>query len=105
VIQAHVHNYQRTYPISYNNNDPSNPTITSTNPNDYKDPKGSIFVIVGTAGKSHMFEGTKPSYIASQQDTDYGFLSMQVSDDGTTLTGTFYPNGGGSPLDQFTISK
>ena len=60
VIQAHVHNYQRTYPISYNNNDPSNPTITSTNPNDYKDPKGPIFVIVGTAGKSHaMFEGTK----------------------------------------------
>ena len=106
VIQAHVHNYQRTYPISYNNNDPSNPTITSTNPNDYKDPKGPIFVIVGTAGKSHaMFEGTKPSYIASQQDTDYGFLSLQVSDDGTTLTGTFYPNGGGSPLDQFTISK
>ena len=60
MIQAHVHNYQRTYPISYNNNDPSNPTITSTNPNDYKDPKGPIFVIVGTAGKSHaMFEGTK----------------------------------------------
>jgi hypothetical protein len=106
VLQAHVHNYQRTYPISYNNNDPSNPTVTSTNPNAYKDPKGPIFVIVGTAGKSHaMFEGTKPSYIASQQDTDYGFLSMQVSDDGTTLTGTFYPNVGGSPLDQFAISK
>jgi len=52
-----------------------------------------------------MFEGTKPSYIASQQDTDYGFLSVQVSDDGSSLTGTFYPNGGGSPLDQFAISK
>lgn len=54
VLQAHVHNYQRTYPISYNNNDPSNPTVTSTNPNTYKDPKGPVFVIVGTGGKSNV---------------------------------------------------
>ena len=71
VIQAHVH-HLKDMCYFYNNNNPSNPTITGPNPNDYKDPKGPIFVIVGTAVKSHaMFEGTKPSYIASQQDAEY----------------------------------
>ena len=31
VLQAHSHNYQRIYPIKYNDKDPSNPIITDKN--------------------------------------------------------------------------
>ena len=30
VLQGHVHNYQRTYPLIYNSENPSNPTITQS---------------------------------------------------------------------------
>src|SRR5919108_2739026 len=47
VLQGHNHNYQRSYPLAYNNNSNanddgslSNPTITSNNTNTYSDPTG-----------------------------------------------------------------
>jgi hypothetical protein len=40
VLQAHNHNYQRTYPITYNTAKPSSPTVTSTNSGSYTSPKG-----------------------------------------------------------------
>ena len=30
VLQGHVHNYQRTYPLVYNSENPSSPTITQS---------------------------------------------------------------------------
>ncbi len=33
ILQAHNHNYQRSYPIIYNNDDPKNPIITDDNNN------------------------------------------------------------------------
>ncbi len=49
VLQAHSHNYQRTYPINYNDKDASNPVMTDKNESEYNNPDGTIFAVVGTA--------------------------------------------------------
>ena len=50
VLNGHLHNYQRTYPIKYDPGSPSSPTVTSTASTDYTDPAGEIFATVGTGG-------------------------------------------------------
>ena len=50
VLQGHVHNYQRTFPLEYDTVSPSSPTRTSTSTSSYTDPNGQIFVTVGTGG-------------------------------------------------------
>ena len=53
VLQAHNHNYQRTYPLTYNETMPSTPIISDKHlQNFYKNPKGPIFVTAGT-GEPH----------------------------------------------------
>ena len=47
-MEGHTHNYQRSYPIKYNPDNPSNPIITNTHKNNYTDPEGQIYAIVGT---------------------------------------------------------
>jgi len=115
VLQAHNHHYQRSYPISYNNDNPKNPIITddnidnnnnnNNNNNYYKDPKGQIFVTVGTGGASlYPFTGQAP-YVANQYAI-FGFLNVDVINDGTTLRGKFYSNNETTTIkDQFTITK
>lgn len=64
VIQGHNRNYQRTYPLTYNSIDPSNPIIVDKHTTDYKDEKGAIFLTVGTGGKDlYNFTGQKPFVI------------------------------------------
>ncbi|MDP9197352.1 MAG: Ig-like domain-containing protein [Thermoproteota archaeon] len=104
VLEGHVHNYQRSYPLLYNKNDPSHPTVTSTDKNNYVDPKGSIFVIVGTGGVNFHSIAGKESYIVSQQDAKFGFLNIHFSDDGKNLNAKFFANDG-SVLDQFSVTK
>ena len=61
VLQAHSHNYQRTYPIKYNDKDPSNPIITDKNEGEYTNPDGTVFAVIGTAGADlHNFTGQAP---------------------------------------------
>src|SRR5215204_407825 len=112
VLQAHNHHYQRSYPITYNNDNPKNPIITddnidnnNNNNNYYKDPKGQIFVTVGTGGASlYPFTGQAP-YVARQYAL-FGFLNVDVINDGTTLRGKFYSNNETTTIkDQFTITK
>src|SRR5215210_3037281 len=129
VLQAHNHHYQRSYPISYNNDNPKNPIITEDNNinnnnnnnnninnnnnnnnnnknNYYNDPKGQIFVTVGTGGASlYPFTG-QATYVASQYAL-FGFLNVDVINDGTTLRGKFYSNNETTTTikDQFTITK
>ena len=50
VLNGHIHNYQRTYPIKYDSGSPSSPIRTSTASTEYNDPTGQIHVIVGTGG-------------------------------------------------------
>ena len=104
VLQAHNHNYQRSYPIIYNNASSENPIITDTNNNNnYYDPKGMIFGTVGTGGESlYPLTGQAP-YVATQY-VGFGFLNVDVINDGTTLSGKFFANDG-TIKDQFTIIK
>jgi hypothetical protein len=113
VLQAHQHNYQRTYPIKYNSDTPVKPIITDRNTDTYTNPEGQIFLTVGTGGASlHNLNGNKAPYLITAQDEVYGFLNVDVTnnnnDETTTLVGTFYSNDDGASgemTDQFTITK
>lgn len=50
VLEGHVHNYQRTYPIMYNSENPSSPLISSCSKNFYDNPSGQVYAMVGTGG-------------------------------------------------------
>jgi len=102
-LQGHNHNYQRTYPIKYNDNDSKNPIVTATDKNNYHDPEGQIFATVGTGGASlYLFTG-QASFVANQY-LGYGFLNVDVKDNGSTISGKFYANDG-NIIDQFTVTK
>jgi hypothetical protein len=111
VLQGHNHNYERSYPITYNNNannnddgSLSNPTITSNNTNTYSDPTGEVYITAGTAGRDlHDLKG-KSEFIVTQYKV-FGFLNVDISSDGTKLIGTFYDNEDGEIKDTFTITK
>lgn len=49
VLQAHSHNYQRSFPIQYNELNSTNPIISDWHEKMYVDPHGEIFIISGTA--------------------------------------------------------
>ena len=108
VLQAHNHNYQRTYPISYNSaGDSSEPIVTNqltTGYNNHTD--GTVFALVGTGGESFYPLASQAPYVASQLDK-FGFLNIDISNGNphTKLTGTFYDNKGDEVLDQFTVEK
>jgi hypothetical protein len=110
VLQAHNHNYQRTYPISYNSaGDSSKPFVTTnkntTGYNNHTD--GTVFALVGTGGESFYPLSGQAPYVANQFDGKFGFLEIGISNGNphTKLTGTFYDNKGDAILDQFAIEK
>jgi predicted MPP superfamily phosphohydrolase len=104
VLQAHSHNYQRSFPISYNDAEPSNPIISATDKGEYSNPEGSIFVVAGTGGADlHNFTGQAPYVITQFQR--FGFLNLDMINNGTTMVGTFFENRQGADKDHFTITK
>jgi Calcineurin-like phosphoesterase len=106
VLQAHNHNYQRSYPIAYNSDNSSEPVAIDNSQTRYVEPSGSIFSTVGTGGKSsHPFYG-EAHYIVTQSNR-FGFLNVEVnnSNQSATLIGTFYDNKGYLIRDKFTIEK
>ena len=118
VLSSDNHNYQRTFPLKYNNQgNSSNPIITDKNQTNYDgDYEGQIYLITGTAGRSHYdLEGQAP-FVTKQNDKQFGFLYIDINTN-NTLTGTFYSNENGSDtlnqninenkniIDQFTITN
>jgi hypothetical protein len=104
VLMGHVHNFQRTFPIKYDRDSPSSPIVTSFNSQDYSDPYGQIFAIVGTGGVSlHALSG-KSSFVKYQQDDRFGALDISIENDGYKLAGRYYTNDG-VKRDVFTITK
>ncbi|MGI0031824.1 MAG: metallophosphoesterase, partial [Nitrososphaeraceae archaeon] len=102
VLQGHVHNYQRSLPLNFNQESSSKPLVISTNKAEYKDPNGAIFAIVGTGGVNlHGLSGFS-SFMANQEDSKFGILDMHFSDN--KLDAKFVTNEG-STLDHFSISK
>lgn len=106
VLQAHNHNYQRTYPITFNDTRPSTPIVSDEQMQGfYNNPKSPIFVTIGTAGAPlYNFSGKAPFVIS--QLAQYGFLNVDIDkfQNGDNLTGTFY-NNNLNKLDYFTITK
>ena len=123
VLQAHVHDYQRTYPLKFDTE--KAPIRTSAAKNGYHYPEGEICLTVGTAGVglddigspsdnswiSNLAGLNAPGdeyYVAKADSSNYGYLNLEFSKDGCCLLGTFYGNdaeGGSKVLDQFTIDK
>ncbi|MGE5821354.1 MAG: metallophosphoesterase, partial [Nitrososphaerota archaeon] len=103
VLQAHVRNYQRSFPLDFNQESPSKPIITSTSKGEYKNPDGIIFAIVGTGGGElkHDLEGLSP-FMAYQQDSKFGILDMRFSEN--KLDAKFVTNDGAT-MDHFSIAK
>jgi hypothetical protein len=113
VLQANIHNYERSYPIEYSeeysDENPDVPIETSLDEDTYVDPEGQIFATVGTGGKSIFDLKGKRPYIVTQFQ-DYGFLDIRITNDGGVgggkrLVGTFYDNDGGVIRDQFMVIK
>jgi hypothetical protein len=117
VLEGHQHNYQRTYPIKYNSDDPIHPIITTTkgktssnnnnntnNKNNYINPEGEIFATVGTGGAT-LFNLTGKAFYIATQHIGYGILDVDVINNGKTLSAKFYEDGTGIIKDQFTIIK
>lgn len=107
VLQAHNHNYQRTYPIMYNEARSSTPIITDKETSKYTDdPKGPIFIIAGTGGADlYNFTGQAPYVITQFQR--HGFLNVDIdnSKNEYSLSGTFHQNGNMNNQDHFSITK
>ena len=105
VLQGHVHNYQRTYKLTYNSGNPASPTITDNNPDTYAEGNGAIYAIVGTGGVNFHALSGKAAFTSSQQDDFFGQLDIQSTNNGNTLQGKFYRNGNNDVLDSFSITK
>jgi predicted phosphodiesterase len=104
VLNGHLHNYQRTFPLKYDSASPSSPIITSTSSYDYNDPTGQIYVTVGTGGINlHGLSG-KASFVKYQQDDRFGALDLSIENNGATLAGRYYTNDG-VKRDTFKIFK
>jgi hypothetical protein len=108
VLYGHAHNYVRTFPIQYDSSTPDSPIITSTNPNNYVDPDGQVFVQSGAGGRSlRDLTGTE-SYNVFQSDSEFGILNIDVINNNINnnlqLSGKFIQNDG-DVIDQFTITK
>lgn len=125
ILQGHVHNYQRSYPLKYDG-DNKPPMPTSTEKQIYSNPGGQIYLTVGSGGTelhpvsetnffiSSTFSSGRQDipldnyYIAKSDGSHYGFLELQFSKERKALLGTFYGNDAihkSVVIDQFTILK
>jgi len=108
VLNGHNHNYQRTYPVTFNPSKGSEPIVTNQFATGYQGSKdGVVYAIVGTGGEGfHPLLGRQP-YVATQFEGKFGFMDVEVSyaNPVTKLTGTFYDNLKANVMDNFTIEK
>ncbi len=106
VLYGHNHNYERSYPIRYDDvGNPATPIVTTTETQTYTNPDGIIFATVGTGGAGlYQWDG-KRYYIAKQQDDLRGFLDIVIN--GNELSAKYFAITPDALLvkDRFTISK
>jgi len=100
VIQAHIHNYQRTFPILLDNF--SNPMIVTKN-NTINEGTGVLYITTGGGGHDlYKFNSTSP-YVQTQY-SEYGISNVDVTDNSLKLKA--YTNKEfRTPKDTFTIVK
>ena len=104
VLSGHTQYYQRSLPLSYNNDNPISPIIMDQNNNEYSNNDGIIFVTAGTAGDAlHNIDYFHPYYAI--QEGKFGFLNFDLTNNGQTIISTFYDTDDHDILDRFIISK
>ena len=99
IISGHVHLYERSFPLKFNN------VLTSYEKTTYINPEGAIHVIVGTAGadKHHnQYPQTFEDWAVVKNPDVYGFFNLKIPDDKNRLIFEFITNEG-YVLDQFQI--
>ena len=104
LFSGHAHNYQRTYPLSYNEINASQPIINDNGKAEYISPKGMFQIVVGTGGVNFDPFTNQEPFVVFQQDSNYGFLNIDFQNDANTLIGKYYSNDG-EVLDEFKIIK
>jgi predicted phosphodiesterase len=104
LFSGHAHNYQRTYPLFYNDINSSQPIIEEKSKTEYTSSKGMFQIIVGTGGIDFDGFSNQEPYVVYQQDSSYGFLNIDVMGKGNVLIGKYYSNDG-DLLDEFQIIK
>jgi len=105
-LQGHLHVYERTYPITFNDDDEDEPIVQDSAPNIYKNPKGTIFLTVGTGGAHNMQLSSLKDFSAEGFAGDFGIANIEIENDQTPLSGEFIKNGKKQKiLDEFKIIK
>jgi calcineurin-like phosphoesterase family protein len=105
-LQGHLHVYERTYPITFNNDDEDEPIVQDNNPNLYKNPKGTIFLTVGTGGAHTMQLSSLKDFSVEGIAGEFGILNIQIDSEQTPLIGQFIENGKKQKIaDEFKIIK
>ena len=101
VISGHVHLYERSFPLKFDNN------IISDEKYNYINPEGTIHIIAGTAGAEKHHNKHPPTFeewaVIKNPDV-YGFLNLRIPDNGEKLIFEFITNDG-YVLDQFQIYR
>lgn len=109
VISGHNQYYERTFPILYNETDEwtsnsfdiPDPIIATDHRSEYLPTNGIVFLSVGTAGdKLHPVRETHDYHVI--QESQHGFLNLELSIQGKILKGQFY-NNDGRILDNFVL--
>lgn len=100
VLTGHAHNYQRSYPLNYNDARPGRPLIMNSEKSPYINELGTVFVIVGTGGESIQGVDGKP-FLASIYK-GFGCLDVQIR--GKSLSAEFYSDKGDT-IDHFVVIK
>jgi len=95
-LQGHVHNYHRSFPLQYNEDDSEDPIINSD---------GTIYTVVGSGGATLEEFEDYPEFIGPLY-FGHGFLEVQVTnnEDSSILNARFYDNDG-IVKDEFSITK
>jgi predicted phosphodiesterase len=104
VFQGHNHNYQRTFPLSYNTTKQYTPIITDKHTMHYQNLEhGQLFLTAGTGGADfYNFTGKAPYVV--EQLLQHGFVNIESMHNGSELRITFFDNNG-IARDGVSISK
>jgi hypothetical protein len=107
VISSHNQYYERTYPLSYNSESDEDPIITfDTSESNFYNTDGIIFLTVGTGGDELKDIVDKEDYYIIQNDEEYGFLNLNIENNGKTIVGEFHSNDEDVGIkDHFELSK
>ena len=81
------------------------PIVTNDSSSYYENPDGIIFLTVETAGDELAQIKKYEDYFVIQQDDVYGFLNLDLENNGKSLVGDFYSNNDDEIIDHFELTK